>query len=77
MDIVQVALSFAQLVAGVTIGAYVGTKIAQWEMKRSIRRCLENVECVKKWVELLKNLTQIEEVKRVLEFAKKVEEVIS
>ncbi len=77
MDATQIALNFVQLAVGVTIGAYVGTKIAQWEMKRSIKRCLENVECVKKWVELLKNLTQIEEVKRVLEFAKKVEEVIS
>jgi len=79
--VVEVLREVVQLVVGVTIGAYIGTKIAQWEMKRSVRRCLEDRKCIKKWLELMDTLLGVlretEGFKEFEKIAKALEELLT
>jgi len=76
MDWQTYILNLIQLFIGVTLGAYIGTKIAQWEMKRSIRKCLENRECVEKWLKLLETLKETEMYRRLEKILKDIEELL-
>jgi len=76
MDWQAYILSLAQLFIGVTAGAYIGTKIAQWEMKRSIRRCLENKKCVERWLKLLEVLKETEMYKKLERILNGLEELL-
>jgi hypothetical protein len=76
MDWQTYVFNLIQLFIGVTAGAYIGTKIAQWEMKRSIRRCLENRECIERWLKLLEALKDTEIYKRLEKILKDVEELL-
>jgi len=76
MDWQTYILNLIQLFIGVTLGAYIGTKIAQWEMKRSIRKCLENRECVERWLKLLETLKETEMYRRLEKILKDIEELL-
>jgi hypothetical protein len=76
MDWQTYVLNLIQLFIGVTAGAYIGTKIAQWEMKRSIRRCLENRECVERWLKLLEVLKETEMYKRLEKVLRDIENLL-
>jgi hypothetical protein len=76
MDWQTYIINLIQLFIGVTLGAYIGTKIAQWEMKRSIRKCLENRECVEKWLKLLETLKETEMYRRLEKILKDIEELL-
>ena len=76
MDWQTYILNLIQLFIGVSLGAYIGTKIAQWEMKRSIRKCLENRECVEKWLKLLETLKETEMYRRLEKILKDIEELL-
>jgi hypothetical protein len=76
MDWQAYVLNLVQLFIGVTAGAYIGTKIAQWEMKRSIRRCLENKECIERWLKLLEVLKETEVYKRLEKVLRDIEELL-
>jgi len=76
MDWLTYVLNLVQLFIGVTAGAYIGTKIAQWEMKRSIMKCLENKKCVEKWMKLLEVLKETEMYKRLEKILNGLEELL-
>ncbi|MCI4436744.1 MAG: hypothetical protein JHC33_08065 [Ignisphaera sp.] len=76
MDWIEYLLSFVQLFIGVTAGAYIGTKIAQWEMKRSVLKCLENKECIEKWLKALEVLKETEIYKKIEKILNGIEELI-
>jgi hypothetical protein len=76
MDWQTYVFNLVQLFIGVTAGAYIGTKIAQWEMKRSIRRCLENKECVERWLKLLEVLKETELYRRLEKVLRDIEELL-
>jgi hypothetical protein len=76
MDWVTYVLNLVQLLVGVSLGAYIGTKIAQWEMKRSIMKCLENKECVEKWLKLLEVLKETEVYKKIERILNGLEELV-
>ena len=77
MDWLTYVLNLVQLFIGVTAGAYIGTKIAQWEMKRSIMKCLENKKCIEKWMKLLEVLKETEMYKRLEKILNGLEELIT
>jgi hypothetical protein len=76
MDWQTYVLNLTQLFIGVSLGAYIGTKIAQWEMKRSIRKCLENKKCIERWLKLLEVLKETEMYKRLEKVLKDIEELL-
>jgi hypothetical protein len=76
MDWQTYVLNLTQLFIGVSLGAYIGTKIAQWEMKRSIRKCLEKRECVERWLKLLEVLKETEMYKRLEKVLRDIEELL-
>jgi len=76
MDWQTYVFNLIQLFIGVTAGAYIGTKIAQWEMKRSIRKCLEKRECVERWLKLLEVLKETEMYKRLEKVLGDIEELL-
>jgi len=76
MDWQTYVFNLVQLFIGVTAGAYIGTKIAQWEMKRSIRRCLEDKKCIERWLKLLEVLKETEMYKRLEKVLKDIEELL-
>jgi hypothetical protein len=77
MDWQTYVLNLVQLFIGVSLGAYIGTKIAQWEMKRSIRRCLENRECVERWLKLLEVLKETEMYRKLEKVLNGLEELVT
>jgi hypothetical protein len=77
MDWQAYILNLVQLFIGVTAGAYIGTKIAQWEMKRSIRRCLESKECVEGWLKLLEVVKETEIYKKLEKVLNGLEELVA
>jgi len=77
MDWQTYILNLVQLLIGVSLGAYIGTKIAQWEMKRSIRRCLENKECIERWLKLLEALKDTEIYKKLEKILNGLEDLVS
>jgi hypothetical protein len=76
MDWQTYVLNLIQLFIGITAGAYIGMKIAQWEMKRSIRRCLENRECIERWLKLLEVLKETEMYKRLEKVLRDIENLL-
>jgi hypothetical protein len=76
MDWQTYVLNLTQLFIGVSLGAYIGTKIAQWEMKRSIRKCLENKKCIERWLKLLEVLKETEMYQRLEKVLKDIEELL-
>jgi hypothetical protein len=76
MDWQTYVLNLAQLFIGVTAGAYIGTKIAQWEMKRSVRKCLEDRKCIERWLELLEVLKETEMYKKIEKILSGLEELV-
>jgi DNA mismatch repair ATPase MutS len=77
MDWQTYILNLVQLVAGVSLGAYIGTKIAQREIKRSIMRCLENRECIEKLLRLLEVLKETEIYKKIEKILNGLEELVT
>jgi hypothetical protein len=77
MDWQAYILNLTQLFIGVTAGAYIGTKVAQWEMKRSIRKCLEKRECIERWLKLLEVLKETEMYKRLEKILNGLEELVT
>jgi len=77
MDWIEYLLNLVQLFIGVTAGAYIGTKIAQWEMKRSILKCLENKKCIEKWLKALEVLKETEIYKKIEKILNGLEEFVS
>jgi hypothetical protein len=77
MDWVTYVLNLIQLFIGVTVGAYIGTKIAQWEMKRSIMKCLEDRKCVERWLKVLEVLKETETYKKIERILNGLEELVT
>jgi len=77
MNWIEYVLNIIQMLVGVAIGAYIGTKIAQWEMKRSVLKCLENKECIERWLKLLEVLKETEIYKKIEKILNGLEEFVS
>jgi hypothetical protein len=76
MDWIGYVINVIQMLVGVAIGAYIGTKIGIWEMKRSVIKCLENKKCVERWLKLLEVLKETEMYKRLEKILKDIEELL-
>jgi hypothetical protein len=77
MDWIEHVLNIVQMLVGVALGAYIGTKIGIWEAKRSVLKCLENKECIEKWLKALEILRETEIYKKIEKILNGLEDLVT